>query len=127
VWSWSLHESLKEGLDASPTKLELFKPPLWDFPGIPNVVKQLSIAPPRNSLDHVPSPERPVFWELACAMELKFWAALESELLFGGDLQTNPYWPVLQLAGRGLYSLGFDGDAFVVFGREHSDIAAPQS
>ncbi|HEY7447124.1 MAG TPA: hypothetical protein VH702_03190 [Vicinamibacterales bacterium] len=55
-------------------------------------------------------------------MELKFWAALEWELLFGGNLQTNPYWPVLQLAGRGFYSLGFDGDAFVVFGREHSDM-----
>lgn len=117
AWTALLARHVQRQVDALPSKQSLFKPPLWPVAGQAGIVKQLSIAPSKDVLAGTPAPERDVFWELACDMELKFWGALDWELVHQDHLATNPYIPLLELSMKGLYPLGVDGDAFVVFGR----------
>jgi hypothetical protein len=117
MWTAKLARCVQRLVQALPDKSAVFKPPLWSFPGVYNVVSQLSIAPPKNVLQGIATEDRDLFWKLACDLEDKFWGAIDWEVLHQDNLRTNPYYPVLLLASRGLYPIGLDSDLFIVFGR----------
>jgi hypothetical protein len=117
AWTANLARHVHRLVEALPDRSTVFTPPLWKFPGLFNVVLQLSIAPPKNVLQRVATEDRDLFWELACEIENKFWGAIDWEILHQDALRTNPYYPVLQLVSRGLYPLGVESDLFIVFGR----------
>jgi hypothetical protein len=116
-WTRSVAERLNQHVESTQSARSLFRPPLWPISGQRTVVRQLSIAPHKDILGSIPVDDRDVFWELANDMELKFWGALDWELVYHDNLQTNPYFPLLELMDSGLYPLGFDQDLFIVFGR----------
>ena len=117
LWSVTLAHHVERLVDAVPDRSAVFKPPLWNVPGLYNVVSKLSIGPPKDVLHNVATDDHDLFWKLACEVDNKFWNAIQWEVLRQDELRTNPYYPLLQLFSRGLYPIGLDSDLFVVFGR----------
>jgi hypothetical protein len=123
-WTAALSRHVSTLRSGVADKASIFKPPLWEFPEIPNVVKQLSIASPKDVLAPISEQDRDVYWQLACDVDVLFWSALDWEVIHRGSRDTNPYLPLINLIERGLYPLGFDDGVFVIFGRATAPLPA---
>jgi hypothetical protein len=119
-WSAKLGRLLQRMTDEAmqnPTLRGRIGPPLWPMPGLPNVVQFLVADDEPAVLARAPTPERDLWWELACGVDCNVWNALLWELIVEPDAGDtgNPFLPIVELHAAGFYPLGFLGRAFVIF------------
>lgn len=91
-------------------------PPLWPEPQMVNVVQPLVVDDESAVFDRSPTPNRDLWWRLACTVEKNAWNALIWEIVAQPSADSfNPLVPVLKLHAQGFYPLGFIGSMFVMF------------
>lgn len=94
-----------------PSAVSIFKPPLWLFPHLPDVVCPIA-AKPWQELG-VADEHKDVAWAIACEVEELLWAAIKWQITDRDFLETNPFMPLVDLiSGTAVFPIGLIADRF---------------